>query len=302
MESVYNMNLNLGKKIKQRRQELGLTQKQLAEDICTQAQISNIEKGTLNPSSSALYLIGKKLKVDFNYFFDQTISSQQSGHFSEISKMIERLKAERNYVSIKYIIDNELSHNAAIYSKYEKDYLLWHRGITIYYIGSSINQSIEFLEDLISKREGVTTEKDFLLNISIYASIGAILKDEGEFKKAYQIYLDALEIIEKNRINKSEDSTIKIYIRILFGISQVSTQLHSYLESIEHITRAIDLCTSIKTLYLLADCYYQLGYNHIKLDNKNKGLESLEISSTLYSIEKNQEMQRLVLSEIRKIK
>jgi transcriptional regulator with XRE-family HTH domain len=50
----------IGKKIKELRRDVGLTQEGLAEGICTQALISRIEKGDIYPSATALYQISKK--------------------------------------------------------------------------------------------------------------------------------------------------------------------------------------------------------------------------------------------------
>jgi transcriptional regulator with XRE-family HTH domain len=60
----------IGKKIKELRKIVGLTQSELAEEICTQALISRIEKGDIYPSATAIYQISKKLGVDVNYFFE----------------------------------------------------------------------------------------------------------------------------------------------------------------------------------------------------------------------------------------
>ncbi|WP_406686207.1 helix-turn-helix domain-containing protein, partial [Rossellomorea vietnamensis] len=60
----------IGKKIKELRQEVNITQGELAEGICTQALISRIEKGETDPNATALYQISKRLGVDVNYFFE----------------------------------------------------------------------------------------------------------------------------------------------------------------------------------------------------------------------------------------
>lgn len=59
----------IGKKISELRNEMTLTQEEVAEEICSQASISLIEKGELDPNATILYQIAKKLGVDVNYFF-----------------------------------------------------------------------------------------------------------------------------------------------------------------------------------------------------------------------------------------
>ncbi|MBV6684081.1 helix-turn-helix domain-containing protein [Bacillus sp. JRC01] len=60
----------IGKKIKELRKAIGITQGELAEGICTQALISRIEKGDIYPSATVLYRISQRLGVDVNYFFE----------------------------------------------------------------------------------------------------------------------------------------------------------------------------------------------------------------------------------------
>ncbi|MBR8644357.1 helix-turn-helix transcriptional regulator [[Brevibacterium] frigoritolerans] len=54
--------------MKELRKQIGLSQEELATGICTQAQISKIEKGDVYPYASTLYLISQRLGVDVNYF------------------------------------------------------------------------------------------------------------------------------------------------------------------------------------------------------------------------------------------
>ena len=56
--------INLGKKIKKYRRKLGLTQEQLAEEIClSQKYIQFIETGKRRPSLKVLYKIASKLRI-----------------------------------------------------------------------------------------------------------------------------------------------------------------------------------------------------------------------------------------------
>ncbi len=59
----------IAKRVQRLRKDAAMTQMELSRGICTQAQISNIEKGHLNPSSLTLFQISQKLNVDMNYFF-----------------------------------------------------------------------------------------------------------------------------------------------------------------------------------------------------------------------------------------
>ncbi|ERN52027.1 helix-turn-helix domain-containing protein [Alkalihalophilus marmarensis] len=289
------MDIKIGDIIKKRRVELGLTQKDLASGICTQAQISNIEKGSLNPSCSVLYAFSQKLFVDMNYFFDLN-SNKPSQHFTKIEHLINQLKTERNYDSIKYIVDNELTLNSNKYSSYEKRYLLWHQGISIYYLSGSIDESIQRLNELVIINP--STPLDTLLNINIKTSI-AIIKQEGKYyTEAYNLFLEASEEL----LNVTElDHTYQVQLKILFGLSQTLSYLGKYNESKTYSLKAISLCVEKDTLYLLADCYYQVGYNLIKLDDLEKGQDYIKTAISLYEVQGNTKMITIVNEQLEKL-
>lgn len=60
----------LGRKIKNRREELGLTQPELAEiSKLSQGYISRIESGKFIPKASTLIVIAVSLKMSYREFF-----------------------------------------------------------------------------------------------------------------------------------------------------------------------------------------------------------------------------------------
>ena len=82
----------LGKKIREARNEKGLTQKQLAEEIIKQGKkasnttIANWESGLNSPDIDTLQVICNILEKDGNYFFDLKQPPMQSMQFKEIDK------------------------------------------------------------------------------------------------------------------------------------------------------------------------------------------------------------------------
>ena len=72
------MGMLLASRIKNRRKELKLSQKELADGICKQGQISRLENGEYTPGSELLYQLAKKLNVSMDYFFDEHIVNENS--------------------------------------------------------------------------------------------------------------------------------------------------------------------------------------------------------------------------------
>jgi len=81
----------IGKKIKELRQVVGITQGELGEGICTQALISRIEKGDIYPNATSLYQISKKLGVDVNYFFEIG-TTPRLDYIKEVERQLRQLR------------------------------------------------------------------------------------------------------------------------------------------------------------------------------------------------------------------
>lgn len=92
--------MSIGEKIKQRREELGLTTKELAQLIgVSQAAISNYELGLNNPKTDIMPKILDVLHVDANYMF-QDMCKSDSAKASPTSKeliMIEKFRTLDTY-------------------------------------------------------------------------------------------------------------------------------------------------------------------------------------------------------------
>ncbi|WP_152658072.1 helix-turn-helix domain-containing protein [Oceanobacillus sp. CFH 90083] len=274
------MELNIGANIKKRRRELGFTQQELASGICTQAQISNIEKGQLNPSCLVLFNISQKLLVDMNYFFGSS-PEKNNGHFNEIKNMINQLKEQRNYASIKYIAENELQQNTI--TSYEQRYLQWHQAISDYYLSNRLEESVQFLKELIVEDEN---DDDILLNINIQISIAIMYQEERNYESALRLYEQALD--ELNKVKGFDDFYTEL--KLLFGLSQTLTYLGKYNDSKRYCLKAVSICTNKNTLHFLPDCYYQLGNNLIKLNQIEDGIKYIQIALTLFKIKENTTM------------
>ena len=64
------MTTKIGEEVKSKRLNRGLTQSQLAEDICTQATISNLENGASVPTISILLKLAERLNIEFSNIYD----------------------------------------------------------------------------------------------------------------------------------------------------------------------------------------------------------------------------------------
>ena len=88
--------MSLGDKLRQRRQEMGLTRPQLAAKICvTPSAIANYENGISTPKPDILISLINVLEVDANYMYSDYLGN------SQISKIYEHSLSSEEVDSIK---------------------------------------------------------------------------------------------------------------------------------------------------------------------------------------------------------
>lgn len=92
------IDLEVSKRLKQRRLELGLTQEQLANAVgVTFQQIQKYERGTNRISSSNLFALARILRTEITYFFE----SHDKGNLEFADAALsDTVKEQANYASI----------------------------------------------------------------------------------------------------------------------------------------------------------------------------------------------------------
>tara|TARA_B110000902_G_C14056934_1_gene493943 strand:+ start:415 stop:780 length:366 start_codon:yes stop_codon:yes gene_type:complete len=108
-----NFNIHLGKKLRMRRQSLGLTQTKVAQAInVTFQQIQKYEKGTNGVSSTRLMQLSQFLKLPITYFFEgykdyrdinSTNDSSENLNFSFLTSIFTNLSSEEKVKILKIL-------------------------------------------------------------------------------------------------------------------------------------------------------------------------------------------------------
>ncbi|GAF12151.1 DNA-binding protein [Bacillus sp. JCM 19045] len=116
----------IAKRVQRLRKDAAMTQMELSRGICTQAQISNIEKGHLNPSSLTLFQISQKLNVDMNYFFVHSDAHQ----FTQLENRMNAIRAcvhAGDYPEVRLRLRQEFNLDKVDLDQ-SRPFVLWHEG------------------------------------------------------------------------------------------------------------------------------------------------------------------------------
>lgn len=245
----------IGKKVKELRINAGYSQSELAEGICTQAQISKIEKGTVFPMANTLFLISKKVGVDPNYFFDIG-TTPKLDEIQKVKQEISFLKRNLQYKQIEKIVEKELLNPFFRENSVNYQYLLWHVGVVQCEVFKKPEVAIRTMEKAfkLTPVDKIWSEQQ----IEIALSIGSVNSTMGENEKALDLYKLIKEEMDKKVLIKNS----LIHSRYFYSIARVYTRLREYGQSIEHCEEGIDYCIQEQSQAFFGEFHYQIGYNY----------------------------------------
>jgi transcriptional regulator with XRE-family HTH domain len=269
----------IGKKIKELRKMNGLSQGELAEGICTQALISQIEKGMTCPSAEALYEISNKLGVDINYFFEVGASPRMD-YLQEVEHQLKRIRRKAQYKEIRDIVKIEEKNPLFQMELANMQLLLWHKGIYQYEIEKNPEKAQETLEEafnLTTKLKKALSERE----LEILLTIGTIHASEGHLQEALDLYSRIETILMDNR--ELSDKAIKT--RLLYNIARVKSKIGEYEESIRYCTEAIKWCLDEEHMYLLGELHYHIGYNYELQGNYSQAIHYIDQALMMFDIQ-----------------
>lgn len=272
----------IGQRIRELRKSLKLSQEELAEGICTQAQISKIEKGDVFPYANTLYLISQKLGVDVNYFFEIG-STPRIDYVNEVFRQLRLTRRSLQFEEMDRIIKLEEKNPLFTQNSRHLQMILWNKGLCEHALYKNTEGGIKILWEAIElthTNNKVWTERE----IEILIAIGSIYSEEGRTQEASDIFLGTLENLQQ--LVFISDNTI--LPRLYYNLARVYGMLENYEESNYYCKKGIKHCLSKDNLYPLGELHYQICYNYEKMGQLDKALSYLDKAVIIFELLEDQ--------------
>lgn len=271
----------LATRLKNRRKELKMSQRELAEGICKQGQISRLENGEFTPGADFLYALSKKLKVSIDYFFNEQIV-EEIDELSEFKKLAQTFITNRNYESLKYIYELE-SVKVHRFSLVNKFYMEWIKSLIDFYFYGQKEEAVARLEKVLSQLS--VTDLTYLQVTNTLFNFYYDIEDLESFneireKLEYQVNQLKLNTIEE----------LNLSIKFNYNVCRYLWLQNNTEEAITKITDTIKQCKKYRTTYLLADLYVLMGNVSKNFSSKVAVKEYFETAYFLYKLEGNMSM------------
>ncbi|MEZ7626341.1 helix-turn-helix domain-containing protein [Streptococcus sp. 27098_8_148] len=268
----------LATRLKNRRKELKMSQRELAEGICKQGQISRLENGDYTPGADFLYALAQKLKVSMDYFFEEQVE-QKTDELSEFKKLAHIFILNRNYESLKYIFELEKikSHRLSLSDKL---YLEWIKSLIDFYFYGKKNEAVIKLEEVLEQ-----TSLYDLNYLQVSNTLFNFYYEVGSLERFNEIKDKLEERVSQLSLNTVEE--LELYIKFNYNICRYLWLQKDIEEAITRITTTIKKCKDYRTTYLLADLYLLMGNISEIISSKDIAVENYELARFLYKLDEN---------------
>jgi len=238
---------NLGEILKEKRIALKMSQKELAEDICTQPLISSIEKGKYIPNSQILILLCQRLQIDIdNISLD---NNYQISSKAEFNNMITTLCNNHEYKKLKEFLLQDSTINSISNDEQTKAYY--------YYLGVAYLQADHDLDAAQTNFKLVlsnynTKNKLTTLNRLTSASLAVIFAKKGLMNSSNEYLNNAFRNFDTARFETNQ-------IALFYLATYSRSLLNKNIDAITWVDQGIEFASQHDSHYMLGNMYYLLA-------------------------------------------
>ncbi|MEN8646276.1 helix-turn-helix domain-containing protein [Bacillus cereus group sp. BceL062] len=254
---------DLGITIKEIRIKKNISQSELCHGICSQSQISKIEKGMIYPSSILLYQLSERLGIDPNNIFALT-QNKKLKYVKNVKYVMRDCTKQKQYKELYEIVKQEKKQNN-FQSKEDKQFLIWHEAIAIFEVNRSTKTALTLLNHALKL---TLTNSDFLSEreIDIMQTMAIFYAEHKEYEKSINILRRCLTNF--NKLDFPRDKEIKL--KIILNLAKFLDLTYQHEEAIKYLDKGIKLAINLDTLYLLGELYYLKSQYLLKIKQHNE--------------------------------
>ncbi|UKS63320.1 helix-turn-helix domain-containing protein [Bacillus toyonensis] len=254
---------DLGITIKEIRIKKNISQSELCHGICSQSQISKIEKGMIYPSSILLYQLSERLGIDPNNIFALT-QNKKLKYVKNVKYVMRDCAKQKQYKELYEIVKQEKKQNN-FQSKEDKQFLIWHEAIAIFEVNRSTKTALTLLNHALKL---TLTNSDFLSEreIDIMQTMAIFYAERKEYEKSINILRRCLTNF--NKLDFPRDKEIKL--KIILNSAKFLDLTYQHEEAIKYLDKGIKLAINLDTLYLLGELYYLKSQYLLRIKQHNE--------------------------------
>ncbi|WP_125605364.1 helix-turn-helix transcriptional regulator [Lapidilactobacillus bayanensis] len=239
------MQYAIGNLIKEARKEMGLTQLEASQGICSQAMLSSIERAKYIPNAQLLMLLCQRLQLDLNDI--SLATNYHVSHQKVINETLNRLCQTHQYSQLRSFLERSSTITNIGVAVQEQAY--------DYYLGVAQVNTGDLKQGIQSLKLAVADQKrkqslSALSRLCLIALAYAYSQNK-QFKQAAE-YCQLAEY-QISAAFYEENLNIIGYLAALIAYEQ-----QHYLDVVKIVTANINYISEHNSHYMLANCYYLL--------------------------------------------
>lgn len=276
----------LGKRIKTRRKELGLTQEDLAGEFLSRAMISLIERDQTKPSLKVLEYLSNTLGLSMGELLSEKKGvmdgPDDSFNISKVLSLCSSLIKSQKYDDAEKLLQDALVRfDNSIDTK--GDLLLNYAQVCIYQ--NKFENGIKFLKEALVYIPPI----ELLKHIEVYYLISSAYKNIEDYHSSIENALYALLLITKSDINSDQ---ALININILYNLSFCYCRIDEHKKGLDYINQALMFQEKTGIFYLQSSFLMLNGLANLFLNNIEEGILSTKKALTIF--QKPKEVDQIV--------
>ena len=235
-----------GDKIKQARKLKKITQSELANGICTQATISNIENRNLCDSLDIFSSICLRLDLEVEECMIISEEKKIENLLNKVEDLSLRLFHLEAYNLLQEVPEGLILSNNELTTK-----LLYYKGITCLLGKKDKAEALFYLY-----RGAEIDRKVNIYNILSLNALGTLYELEKDMRKAQVYYEKSLQELEQFKLECSLERC-----RIYYNSAKFYSEMKDYQKSVILSEKGIQICRDKHSIYLLDYLLYEKAFN-----------------------------------------
>lgn len=260
--------MELGKSIKYLRTNLELTQKQLAEGICSQSLLSRVEQGLEIPSVIIVHNICQKLGITIDTLLS---TSQLDSPFIQLRKELQELFISHDFETLYASLHKK---TLALFETHSQaTHYYFYLGVCELLYKHHPKNAIKHLEEALLLNIQRTTTHEALIHSYLMLAYFEDNNDINALKQLNQCLLFLHKPVE----------TSPLMPTIYLNIARAYANQSEHLAAIEYLHLGISCCQKQNSTFQLSHLFFELGVLFIKTERKQNGIRKIKFSLELSS-------------------
>lgn len=278
----------LGARVRAYRKARGLSQKDLAKNICTQATISLIEKRNKIPSMQILLKLCSRLGIQLNDVIVET-DDQAVQIFREVGYAVRTAQYRNAESRLDRVKLRSLKENDEIKAYY------YYRGQLQLMNHDNPDEAIFNFGMLLN--EFNNRSKD-IYSLMSRLGLGLAYAKKGEFDKAELFVNQAVRDLDE--FDSDSPDLVQDQVSSYLQAAKFFQEIGKDGRTLSLAKKGIKLSEQNNSLFLLEDIYQTMALSQLKLDDGKNAQQNMYIAYALALVSKNQRLAESITNNVAK--